>query len=417
MSAHPTYVELRCRTAFSFLEAASLPEDLVDRAAALGYDVIGVGDRDGVYAAPRTFTAARRAGLRALVGADVTIGEGRLYLLAAERTGYRNLCRLITTGKLRAPKGECRLAMVDVAEHADGLIALVTGGETGLLGNAGDTHAADMLRTLRGSFPHDRLYVEVQRHLDRDQERLTRRLLALADGCGVPVVATNDVRHATARARAVLDVLTCVRQKTTLDEAGRRLLRNGERHLKSPAEMAALFRDRPDAIANTRRIAERCTFTLANLGYRFPESPLPSGETPIRHLRALVERGACARYPAMTPRVRAQLDHELAVIAKLDLAGYFLIVSEIVEFCRTRRILVQGRGSAANSAVCYALGITAVDPVRMELLFERFLSEGRGEWPDIDLDLPSGDQREAVIQHMYERYGTRGAAMTANVIT
>jgi len=212
-------------------------------------------------------------------------------------------------------------------------------------------------------------------------------------------------------------VLTCLRQKTTLDAAGRRLLKNAERHLKAPVEMARLFRDLPAAVANTRRIAEQCEFTLANLGYRFPEFPLPPGETPMSYLRALTDAGARRRYGGITPRVRAQLEHELNIIGKLDLAGYFLIVWDIVRFCREQGILAQGRGSAANSAVCYSLGITAVDAVGMELLFERFLSEERGEWPDIDIDLPSGDQRERVIQYVYRRYGERGAAMTANVIT
>jgi error-prone DNA polymerase len=209
----------------------------------------------------------------------------------------------------------------------------------------------------------------------------------------------------------------CLREKTTLDVAGRRLLANAERHLKPAREMAALFRDQPDALRNTRRIAEQCAFTLADLGYRFPDYPLPPGETANGHLRALSEAGARQRYGWITAKVRKQLEHELRVIGQLDLAGYFLIVWDIVRFCREAGILAQGRGSAANSVVCYALGITAVDPVGMALLFERFLSPERGEWPDIDIDLPSGDQRERVIQYVYQRYGARGAAMTANVIT
>ncbi len=445
------YVELRCRSAFSFLQGASLPEDLVHRAAALGYDAIAIGDRDGVYGAPRAFAAARAAGVRALVGADVTIAGGRVYLLVEDRRGYRNLCRLLTTGKLRAPKGECRLGFDDLEEYAAGLIALAPGGPDGILSDdpssanhrvdgsstvnhrldaraadrrldarAADPRAAEPRATLdrlRALFGGGRLYVEIGRHYEREEADRTRRLVDLARATGLPLVATNDVRHATPSERQLLDVLTCVGAKTTLDGAGRRLLRNAERHLKAPAEMAALFRDLPEAVRSTRRIAERCAFTLADLGYRFPVFPLPPGETPSGHLRALVEAGARDRYRTITPRIRAQLEHELTVIARLDLAGYFLIVWEIVDFCRRRGILVQGRGSAANSAVCYALGITAVDPVGMDLLFERFLSEERGEWPDIDLDLPSGDRRETVIQHVYERYGTRGAAMTANVIT
>ncbi len=415
-SSDAAYVELHCRSAFSFLESAALPEDLVDRAAAYGYDTIAIGDRDGVYAAPRAFKAATGAGVRMLVGADVSIAGGQLYLLVAERRGYRNLCRLITTGKLRAPKGECHLTWDDLEEHATGLIALAGGGPARMLGACDGPPARrtlDRLRTLFG----DALYVEIQRHFDREEAYLTRRMIDVARAMAVPLVATNDVHHVAPEDRRLLDVLTCIRTKTTLDGAGRRLMRNAERHLKPPAAMQALFCDLPEAVANTRRIADRCRFTLADLGYRFPAFPLPDGETAHGYLRHLVEVGARDRYGAVTARITAQLEHELAIIERLDLAGYFLIVWEIVEFCRRQGILVQGRGSAANSAVCYALGITAVDPVGMELLFERFLSEERGEWPDIDLDLPSGDRREAVIQHVYERYGARGAAMTANVIT
>ncbi|MGH7864298.1 MAG: error-prone DNA polymerase, partial [Candidatus Binataceae bacterium] len=214
------------------------------------------------------------------------------------------------------------------------------------------------------------------------------------------------------------DVLTCIRLGTTLEEAGRALWANSERRLKTPAAMAELFRDMPDAITATRAIAERCEFTLGDMGYRFPDYPLPPGETPDSYLRILTYAGARERWGAMLDaRTRAQLEHELQMIGKLRLAGYFLIVWDIVQFCREKKIMVQGRGSAANSAVCYALGITAVDAVKMELLFERFLSEERGEWPDIDLDLPSGDEREQAIQYVYRRYGEHGAAMTANLIT
>ncbi len=411
--AAPDYVELRCRSAFSFLRGASLPEDLVERAAALGYDALALGDRHGVYGAPRFFTAARRAGVRALVGAEVTVaGAGALWLLVETPTGYRNLCRLLTAAAAGRDKGDALATWEQVEKHAAGLHCLA-GGEEGPLAGAG---AGRHLDRLQGIFAR-RLAVDVHRHLERDGERLARRLTHLAAAHGVPVVATNDVRHAAPDRRALLDVLTAVRHGTTLDQAGRRLLANAERHVKSPAEMAALFADWPDAVRQSRRIAERCTFTLADLPYRFPDYPLPPGETPNGFLRHLTDRGARGRWGTITPRIRAQLDHELGLIEKLDLAGYFLIVWDLVRFARERGILCQGRGSAANSAVCYALGITAVDAVSMELLFERFLSEERGEWPDIDLDLPSGDQREAVIQYVYQRYGARGAGMTATVIS
>ena len=234
---------------------------------------------------------------------------------------------------------------------------------------------------------------------------------------GVPVVATNGVRFAEPADRPLFDVLTCVRHKTTLDAAGRRLARNAERYLKSPDAMAQLFADRPDALAGTAALAERLEYTMADLGYQFPKYPVPDGESEMSFLRHITEAGARERYRPYHDKARAQIARELDLIEKLDLAGYFLIVWDIVNYCRQQDILVQGRGSAANSAVCYSLGITAVDPIKMELLFERFLSEERGEWPDIDLDLPSGDRRERVIQHVYEKYGRLGAAMTANVIT
>jgi error-prone DNA polymerase len=416
MASTTDYVELRCRSAFSFLTGASLPEDLIDRAAALGHDTLALADRNGVYGAPRFFQAARRAGIRPLVGAEVRVaGAGALLLLVEDRTGYRNLCRLLTAGALGRPKGTAEVTWAQVGEHAAGLHCLA-GGADGPLAVANGDEAAAALARLRDLFDV-RLAVDVQRHREPPGERLLRRLADLAAARDVPVVATNDVRHTAPEDRPLLDVLTCIRLGTTLDQVGRRLVANAERHLKTPAEMAALFRDMPAALRQSRRIAERCAFTLADLGYRFPEFPLPPGETPIGHLRRLTYRGARARYRRITPRVRRQLEHELALIGRLDLVGYFLIVWDVVRFCRERGILCQGRGSAANSAVCYALGITAVDPVGMELLFERFLSEERGEWPDIDLDLPSGERREEVIQHVYRRYGAHGAAMTATVVT
>ncbi len=411
------YVELRARSAFSFLAGASLPEDLVARAESLHYDTMSIVDRDGVYGAPRAFRAARAAGMRALVGADVAIAGHRLGLLVADRRGYRNLCRLITCGKMRAPKGRCELGWDDLEAHAGGLIAMAPGGEDAMLSTAEDPDALARLDRLQSMFDVGQLYVEIHRHLERGQERLTRRLIAMAEQARVPLVATNDVQHARPEDRRLLDVFTCLRLKTTLDAAGRRLVTNAERHLKTPQEMYALFCDVPEAVRNTRRIAEQCQFTLEDLGYRFPNVPLPPGRSAISHLRELVEQGARGRYGAVTSRIRTQLEHELGVIGRLDLAGYFLIVWDIVEFCRQQGILAQGRGSAANSAVCFALGITAVDPIGMDLLFERFLSEERGEWPDIDIDLPSGDRREAVIQYVYRRHGAHGAAMTANVVT
>jgi error-prone DNA polymerase len=270
---------------------------------------------------------------------------------------------------------------------------------------------------LVGLFGRANVCVEIQRHLLRDEESDLAALTGLAEAFRVPVVATNGVRFAAPDDRPLFDVLTCVHHKTTLDEAGRRLSRNAERYLKSPQVMAELFADRRDALAATAALAERLEYTMDDLGYRFPAYPVPGGESEMSFLRHITEAGARDRYQPYHDKARAQITRELDLIARLDLAGYFLIVWDIVNYCRQHHILVQGRGSAANSAVCYSLGITAVDPIKMELLFERFLSEERGEWPDIDLDLPSGDRREQVIQHIYEKYGRLGAAMTANVIT
>src|SRR5438128_1488155 len=340
MASTTDYVELRCRSAFSFLAGAALPEDLVDQAAALGYDALALADQGGVYGAPRFFTAARRAGIRPLVGAEVAVeGGGLLWLLVEDRDGYRNLCRLLTAGALGRPKGDARVDWAQVEAHARGLHCLA-GGRGGPL--AGPDAAANLGR-LRAIFG-ERLAVDVHRHRERTGERLARRLADLAAAHQVPVVATNDVRHARPSGRALLDVLTCIRLGTTLDQAGRLLLQNAERHLKSAAEMAALFHDCPDAIRQSRRIAERCAFTLADLGYRFPEFPLPPGETSMGHLRALTYAGARRRYRTIRPRIRRQLEHELGMIERIDLAGYVLIVWDIVRLARERCILRKGRG-------------------------------------------------------------------------
>jgi error-prone DNA polymerase len=442
----PNYIELRTRSAFSFLEGSALPEDLADCAAELGYPALAMGDRDGLYGTPRFYHAAERAGIRAIVGAELTLDlsslsnradrgpdDQRIYVLVPDRQRYRNLCRMITASKLRplnpaeieqgrAPrypaKGESRITLDDLEHYGEGLVCLAGGARSPLaLALTRGQDPRPLCDRLGAIFGRGNLYIDLGRHLDAAEERLNRRLCALAASCGVPLVASNDVCHIGGD-RDLLDALTCIRLGLTLEEAGRALWANAERRLKPPSEMAALFGDMPGAIAATNAIAERCAFQLRDLGYRFPSYPLPPGETPDSYLRLLVEAGARERWSSEpSARVRAQLAHELGVIAKLGLAGYFLIVWDVVQFCRENSIMAQGRGSAANSAVCYALGITAIDAVRMDLLFERFLSEERGEWPDIDIDLPSGDQREKAIQYVYRRYGERGAAMTANVIT
>jgi error-prone DNA polymerase len=417
------FIELHAQSAFSFLEGAEHPEAFAAEAARLEMPAVALVDRDGVYGAPRLTRAAANAGVKPIVGSEITLADGsRLPLLVEDREGYQNLCRLITRMKLGAPKGAAAIALDDLEPYAAGLVCL-TGGAQGPLARrlaSGDVDGARrVLGRLVAMFGRSSCFVEIQRHFQRDQEEILQGLVALARAIPVPLMATNQPLFARPEGRPLADVFTCIREKTDLDRAGRRLLANGERSLKGGAEMTELFRDLPDAVAATGELAMRLAFTLKDLGYRFPEFPLPPGQTPLGYLRELTERGVRTRYGTgpLAIRARGQVAHELDLIGRLDLAGYFLIVWDIVEHCRTHDILVQGRGSAANSAVCYALGITAVDPVGMELLFERFLSEARDEWPDIDLDLPSGDRREAVIQHVYRRYGRLGAGMTANVIT
>jgi error-prone DNA polymerase len=425
------YVELHARSAFSFLEGAALPEELAARCAELGQEAAAVTDSHGVYGAPRFHLAAKKLNVRALIGAEVNARENCRYTLLAEsRAGYQNLCRLITRTKFRddgAGKPQNPFAtQSDFAEYATGLICL-TGGDEGPMaqlfreheGAAAEAEARRRMEVLIQTFGQKNVFIELQRHYRREQEARNQALVELARGMKLPLLATNGVTYATAEGRELQDVLTCVQHKTTIAEAGKLLNFNAERHMKTTGEMRALFRDLPEAIANTSQLAARIGFTLTNLGYEFPRYPVPAGETEMSYLRQLAEQGMRWRYQDQPhfEAARQQVKRELALIEKLKLAGYFLIVWDIVDFCRKNKILVQGRGSAANSAVCYSLGITAVDPVGMDLLFERFLSEERGEMPDIDLDLPSGVQRERAIQYVYDRYGKLGAAMTANVIT
>jgi len=450
------YIELHSRSAFSFLEGASVPEELAEVCAQQQMPAMALLDRDGVYGAPRFYLAAKKLKVKAHIGAEITsllacrepgkLNIPRLSLLCVSREGYQNLCRLITCTKLRAPKypvhvprsktltdneeanvlqSQALASAADLAEYAAGLICL-TGGEEGPLAsalfNGGMEAGRKLLEQLIAIYGHGNVYVELQRHYNRAQEARNQVAIELARSLHLPLLATQGAQYAKPEERQVLDVFTCIRNHHTLDTAGRLLARNGERYIKSPAEMLRLFADLPEATANTVELSSRLDFTLNELGYKFPRYPVSEGETMDTFLRARTMEGARDRYlrpgqGELWRRTQRQLERELALIKKLHLAGYFLIVWDIVRYCREQGILVQGRGSAANSAVCYSLGITAVDPVGMDLLFERFLSEERGEWPDIDLDLPSGDQRERAIQYVYQRYGKLGAAMTANVIT
>jgi error-prone DNA polymerase len=439
------YVELHAASAFSFLGGASQPETLAERAALLNMPAMALADRNGLYGAARFHTAAQRCGVKAHIGAEIAVSSfgnmhtppawrpqqcpaepPRIVLLCASQPGYQNLCQLITRFKMReTTKAEGAATLEDLEEFSAGLICL-TGGDEGPMAAAfahgGYGEARKTVERLSGIYGHNNLYIELQRHQQRDEECRNQSLLSLASTHKLPVIATNGVRYAIEKDRELLDVFTSIRCHTTLERAGRLLTANSARSLRTTREMAALFRDVPEAVVNTGIVSQRLGFTLNNLGYEFPHYRVPDGETMDSFLAKRVEEGVRKRYgsPAkqhLFEKARAQVRHELALIAKLGFAGYFLIVWDIIRYCQQHGIYVQGRGSAANSAVCYALEITAVDPVGMELLFERFLSENRGEWPDIDLDLPSGDQREQVIQHIFERYGSLGAAMTANVIS
>jgi error-prone DNA polymerase len=439
------YVELHARSAFSFLEGASLPEMLIARCVELQMPAMALLDRNGLYGAPRFHITAEKAGTRAHIGAEIAVCDAgdrvcppewvphlvpvepvRFPVLVESAIGYQNLCRLITRYKLReGTKAEGAATLADIEEHVGGLICL-TGGDEGPLAkglaHGGYDEALCEVERLLNLFGRGNVYVELQRHFDRTEEHRNQAAVRIACALKLPLVATNGVNYATAYEREVLDVLTSIRNHCTLDTAGRLLSLNAERHLRSPREMQELFYDLPEAIANTTELSARLAYKMSDLGYSFPTYPVPDGDTMQAFLEKRVEDGVRARYlpkrdPKLFEKAQRQARHELALIGQLELAGYFLIVWDIVQFCGREGILVQGRGSAANSVVCYALGITAIDPVGMELLFERFLSAERGEWPDIDLDLPSGDRRERAIQYVNERYGELGAAMTANVIT
>lgn len=444
-SATEEYVELHASSAFSFLEGSSQPESFVERAIELEIPAMALADRNGVYGSARFHTSAKLNGMKAHIGAEIAVSSfgnrhvppawlphrcpdepPRIVLLCASQTGYQNLCQLITRFKMReTTKAEGAAIFDDLEEFSSGLICL-TGGDEGplavALNSKGEDGARESLERLVSIYGRQNVYVELQRHYEREQECRNASLVEVASSLCLPVIATNGVRCARQNDRELLDIFTAIRHHTTVHDAGRLLCRNSFRHLRSAREMAELFSDIPEAIANTRIVSQRLDFTLNNLGYEFPRYPVPDGETMDSFLARRVDEGIRKRYASilkrhLLERARKQAQHELDLIAKLGFAGYFLIVWDIIRFCQKSGFLVQGRGSAANSVVCYALEITAVDPIGMELLFERFLSESRGEWPDIDLDLPSGDQRESVIQHIYEKYGSLGAAMTANVIT
>src|SRR5256714_1681496 len=424
------FVELHASSAFSFLRGGSFPEQLGEVAAELEMPAIALCDRNGVYGAQRFSVAAREHGVRPIVGAELSMDDrGILPVLVENRTGYKNLCELLTQAHLRSEKGKCEIKWDELPQFAEGLVALfgaslLTGGTTSMSSpdtthstSSGQAPRVPPISNLVDVFGRENVFVEIQRHFVRGEEQINRQLVDLARATGLPLLATNGVQYAKPYGREVLDVFTCIREHTHLDAAGKLLTQNAERHLKSDREMREIFRDLPEAIENTARLAERLTFSLENLGYEFPDYPVPAGHNMDSFLRTIVWFGAQQRYAAVSAKVRRQIEDELALIIKLGFPGYFLIVWDIINFCREHNVMVQGRGNAAHSAVCYCLGITPVDPVSNNLVFERFLNESRKGWPDIDLDLPSGDRREAVIQEIYRRYRKHGAAMTANVIS
>ncbi|MCI4643894.1 MAG: error-prone DNA polymerase [Hyphomonadaceae bacterium] len=405
------YAELAVTTNFSFLRGASHAEELVRQAQSLGLSAIGVADRNTLAGVVRAHIAAKEASMRLLVGARLVPSDGpELICYPMDRAAYGRLSQLLTLGKRRAEKGECLITLEDIIAHGVGQVFIA------IPPVQLDAAFCDTLEGLAQEWP-GRLYLAARFSYDgRNRERIAR-LADLGAKAGAPIIAINDVLYHAPERRPLQDVLTCIREHCTISEAGFTLQANAERHLKPPAEMARLFKGFEPALARTCEIADRCTFSLDELSYDYPDEPVPPGKTPQQHLETLTWAGADWRYPEGVPgKVAAALKKELSLVAELDYAPYFLTVHDIVRWARAQGILCQGRGSAANSAVCYCLGVTSVDPTITSLLFERFLSKERKEPPDIDVDFEH-ERREEVIQYVYERYGRERAALTATVIS
>jgi error-prone DNA polymerase len=409
---HVRYVELRCKTNFTFLQGASHADELVTRAAELGHAALAVTDTNTLAGIVRAHVAAKKAGLKLLVGAEIApVDAPAVLLYAADLRAYGRLSTLITRGRRNAPKGECRLTFADVAEHADGLLAAVVPGRP-----LGDASGSDELARYRDVFA-DRCYLMAELHRGPNDEADLGRFVQLARRARLPLVAGNDVQYHDPARRPLQEVLTAVRHGVTVAELGAVRYPNGERHLKSPAEMAALFAGYPQALQHGLELAGRCRFSLDELRYAYPEELCPPGSTPMRYLEELTWAGARGRYGGSVPaKIDRLIRHELVLIEELRYESFFLTVWDLVRFARSRGILCQGRGSAANSAVCYCLGVTAVDPERTELLFERFISRERNEPPDIDVDFEH-ERREEVLQYIYAKYGRDRAGIVAEVIT
>ncbi len=416
-----SFCELHTRSAFSFLSSGSQPESLIDRAAALGMPAVALLDRDTVAGAVRFHFEAREKGIKPIIGSEITMADGSLLpLVPMNLSGYQNLSKLITTIKLRNKKGEHFATRKDIEEYSSGLLCFTGGADGFIPGSIKNGRGQIDIAWLNYVF-EKRLYVELQRHHLRSEEAINQSLLGLAHKLRIPYFASNGAYYAAREDRELYDVFTCIKNHSTIYDAGKLLLENSERYLKNKKQMLDLFEDYPEAVEITSEIASRVEFSMDELAYSFPDYKVPHGETTDGFLRQRAIREADDRYSDkeqdIKDQVQGRLDKELRVIEMKGLAGYFLMVADISKFCKESKILSQGRGSAANSVVCYSLGITAVEPIKNQLLFERFLSESYEQYPDIDIDLPSGDDREQVIQHVYKEYGSRGAGMTANVIS
>ncbi len=399
------YAEFISRTNYSFLRGASHAEELIDEAALLGYRALAITDRNGVYALPKAFQRAKaHPGFHLISGAEVMMeNHPAIYLLALNRTGYGRMCTLLTEAHAGKEKGAAALSLDAFTQKEDGLVAI------------GTLDPKTNWARLKEVFAET--YAPLGRFLDGHDERRTKEVLELEKKYGLPILATNDVHYHANRRRPLHDVVTSIREGVALKDAGFHLFPNGERHLKNPEEMHRLFQDIPRAIENGLELADRCTFSLAELRYRYPTEWIPENHTAQSFLEKLTWKGAKQRFNGLVPlEVEKQIKYELALIAQLQYADYFLTIWDIVEFAKKAKILCQGRGSAANSVVCYSLGITAIDPVRMDLLFERFISVERGEPPDIDVDFEH-ERREEVIQYLYTKYGRHRAGMVSAVIT
>jgi error-prone DNA polymerase len=418
------YAELHCRTNYSFLEGASHADELAARAVELGLKAIAVTDRNSLAGVVRGHVAAKEAGLKLLIGAEIVPTDGpSMVLLSTNRDAYGRLSRLVTVGRRRAAKGECRLKMADVLEHAEGLLCCVPLSEETRLrferryapGMAVDV-AASHLQTIKDGFG-DRCYGLAELHCGPNDQTHLQRWQKASQQLGIALVAANDVHYHIVRRRALHDVVTAIRHAASLPSLGHELFPNGERHLKSGSQLLPLFDGDSSIIARSVEVADRCTFSLDELRYEYPEELVPNGVPPIQYLSELTWSGAAQRYPKGVPtKVHDLINHELMLIEELHYEAYFLTVYDLVRFARERKILCQGRGSAANSVVCFCLGVTSVDPGRIDVLFERFISRERNEAPDIDIDFEH-ERREEVLQYLFERYGRDRAGMTGAVIT